>query len=60
MVGRSRWALVIPAIYGLVAETYLVFRGVTFNEDGWNYAQVMLATGDEQVTGGDEGAKGIT
>lgn len=49
--------MVIPAIYGLVAETYLVFRGVTFNEDGWNYAQVMLAT--VQMTERGEGAKGI-
>lgn len=36
-----RWALFIPAFLGLIVEAYLVYQGVTFEEEGWNYAQVI-------------------
>ncbi|CAM9467714.1 unnamed protein product, partial [Laminaria digitata] len=42
-LGFYGWALVFPAVYGVAVEIYLIAEGITFNEVGWNYAQVSVA-----------------
>lgn len=36
----NRWALVVPAFFGVAIEIYVLWAGLTFAEDGWDYAQV--------------------
>ncbi|CAM9287375.1 unnamed protein product [Ectocarpus sp. 12 AP-2014] len=44
-LGFYAWALIVPALYGVGIEIYILVKGITFEESGWTFSQVSMAVG---------------
>ncbi|CAM9186818.1 unnamed protein product [Hapterophycus canaliculatus] len=45
-LGFYAWALILPALYGIGTEIYILTNGITFDDAGWKFSQqVSMAVG---------------